>query len=60
MANAPGPADPRRTGARVDAVLDLIDRALAEYDATAIPAPTRRRTSTRATRTRRAPSERGR
>ena len=60
MANAPVPTDPRRTGARVDAVLDLIDRALAEYDATAIPAPTRRRNPGRATRARRAPIERGR
>ncbi|HEX5615609.1 MAG TPA: hypothetical protein VFZ83_10705 [Acidimicrobiia bacterium] len=59
MANAPGPADPRRTGTRVDAVLDLIDRALAEYDATAIPAPVRRRTGA-TNRTRRASVERRR
>ena len=60
MANAPDPADPRRTGARVDAVLDLIDRALAEYDATAIPAPARRRSPNRSSRSRRTPMERGR
>lgn len=60
MANAPGPADPRRTGARVEAVLDLIDRALAEYDAAAVPAPTRRRRTTGASRTRGAAPDRSR
>jgi len=60
MANAPGPADPRRTGARVDAVLDLIDRALAEYDATANQVPNRRRNANRSSRARRTPMERGR
>jgi hypothetical protein len=59
MANAPGPTDPRRTGTRVDAVLDLIDRALAEYDASAVPAPSRRR-APRSSRARRPPVDRAR